>query len=159
MGYELGPVLYEGKAKTIHEVKESDELVAMVFKNHLTAFNGKKFAELDGKGEINCLLATFIFDYLKKNGIESHHVETTGTRTMVVKKLSVIPLEVVVRNRLAGSLAKKFNKEEGEYLPAPLVEFFFKDDELGDPFVSEDQITALGLVDNPKYLPELKSRH
>ena len=158
MSYQFDEKIYEGKAKDIYAIKDHPGLVGMHFKNSLTAFNGEKYEEMKGKGQVNCAIASFIFDYLKHQGIDSHHVETTGDREMVVRRVEIIPLEVVVRNRWAGSLAKKFNKTEGEDLATPLVEFFYKDDALGDPFVSDDQIVALHLVKDPRVLSVLKEK-
>ncbi|MBC86499.1 MAG: phosphoribosylaminoimidazolesuccinocarboxamide synthase [Bdellovibrionaceae bacterium] len=158
MTHVFSEKVYEGKAKVIHSIEGKTNLVGMKFKDHLTAFNGEKFLELAGKGKLNCAIATFIFEYLKENKVKTHFIETISEDEMVVDQVKVIPLEVVVRNRLAGSLAKKFSKEEGQALPMPLVEFFYKDDDLGDPFVSDDQIVALELTEEPELLPMLKTK-
>ena len=133
-------------------------MVGLYFKNSLTAFNGKKFEEMEGKGEVNCSIASLIFEHLSEKGLESHFVQRLGPREVVARRTEVIPLEVVVRNWLAGSTAKKFGRREGEKLDRPLVEFYYKDDGLNDPFVSDEQIKVLGLVKNTDVLSVLKEK-
>ncbi len=140
---QIGPQIYEGKAKKIFATND-DQLVIMEFKNDLTAFNALKKGQFDGKGEVNCEISTLIFMELAKHKISLHWVKTFEKNKMLVQKTNIIPLEVVVRNRVAGSLAKKFKMTEGEVLKSPLVEFYYKNDELQDPFVSDDQITSFG---------------
>jgi phosphoribosylaminoimidazole-succinocarboxamide synthase len=139
--FEIRDLLYEGKAKKIFSTDSAD-YVLMEFKNDLTAFNALKKGQFEGKGQINCQIASILFSALLKHNISSHLVRTIEPNKMLVKKTQIIPLEVVVRNRIAGSLAKKFKIVEGEKLKKPLLEFYFKNDELQDPFVSDDQITA-----------------
>ncbi|MFZ3229196.1 MAG: phosphoribosylaminoimidazolesuccinocarboxamide synthase [Pseudobdellovibrio sp.] len=130
-------LIYEGKAKKIFETSISEQLI-MEYKDSLTAFNALKKGEFSGKGQINCKISTIIFKLLSKNKIPHHWLSTDGN-SMTVIKTKIIPLEVVVRNYVAGSLAKKLNLEEGLKLSSSLVELFFKDDALGDPFVNDDQ--------------------
>jgi len=137
-----GRLLYEGKAKKIFEILENSHQVLVEFKNSLTAFNAQKKGEFEGKGRLNCQISTLLFQTLAKNQISSHYQKTISDHEMIVDRVEIIPLEVVVRNVIAGSLAKKLGRSEGERLKAPLVEFYFKDDALGDPFVSDDQILA-----------------
>ena len=111
---------------------------------------------MEGKGGINCQMASFIFKALEEKGITSHWVKACGQRSMVTKKLDMIPLEVVVRNILAGSTARKLGLLDGRRLSPPLVEFYYKKDELGDPFISEDQALLLETVKKPKDLKTLK---
>lgn len=151
-------LLYEGKAKRIFKVSESDELVWVEFKNSLTAFNGQKKAEMGDKGRLNCLITSFIFKKLEEQGIPTHFQERLTETEMLCKKVKIVPLEVVVRNVLAGSTAKKFRIEEGTPLAQPLVEFYYKDDALGDPFLSDEQALMLKAVDQPEHLGELKKR-
>lgn len=132
-------MFYEGKAKKLYGVKEDASLVYHEFKDSLTAFNGLKKSELSGKGVLNRDISSLIFRYLKKNGQPSHWVADIGSNAMVTKRVSIIPLEVVVRNVVAGSLAKKLNQEEGKDLDHAIVDLHLKDDALGDPFISEDQ--------------------
>ncbi len=150
-------LLYEGKAKKIFRLPREPEHVLMEFKDSLTAFNALKKGSFDQKGPLNRDIASLIFSYLKDLGIDSHWVRDEGERGMVTKKVEIIPLEVVVRNVLAGSTAKKMGKEEGTPLPRPLVEFYFKDDVLQDPFLSDDQVEIFGIA-TAKEIAELKAR-
>lgn len=149
------PLLYEGKAKKIFEIPGEPHHVLMEFKDSLTAFNAQKKGSFDSKGIINRDIAALIFKELSKNGISSHFVENVGERGMKTQRVEIIPLEVVVRNILAGSTAKKMGRDEGEKLDQPLVEFYFKKDELNDPFVSDDQIFAFKIAD-AKTIQDLK---
>lgn len=150
-------LLYEGKAKKVFQIPNEPSCVLMEFKDSLTAFNAQKKGNFDSKGEINRDIASLIFDYLHQRGVPSHFIENVGERGMKTHRVDIIPLEVVVRNILAGSTAKKMGREEGETLPAPLVEFYYKKDELNDPFVSDDQILAFAIADQPT-LVELKKQ-
>ena len=123
--------IYEGKAKKIFATA-NDLQVVMEFKNDLTAFNALKKGQFEGKGQINCEISTLIFTELLKHNISLHWIKTFENNKMLVNKTQIIPLEVVIRNRIAGSLAKKFKMPEGEVLKAPLLEFYFKNDELQD---------------------------
>lgn len=138
-------MIYEGKAKKVFATENPDVLL-LEFKDSLTAFNAQKKGSFSGKGQINREIAALIFKELKSQGIESHFISDIGKTEMEVRKVRIIPLEVVVRNILAGSTAKKLGKPEGEILPRPLVEFYFKDDALGDPFVSDDQAIIFGIA-------------
>ncbi len=158
MSYAKGDLLYEGKAKKIYQVKDNDQLVWQEFKDSFTAFNGEKKATLEGKGKINCAIATHIFKNLAAQNIPTHFVETPSPIDMVTTKLDMIALEVVVRNVLAGSTAKKFAIAEGTALEKPLVEFYYKKDELNDPFISDDQALMLKTVRDPKDIQVLKDR-
>jgi phosphoribosylaminoimidazole-succinocarboxamide synthase len=149
-------LLYEGKAKKIFET-ENPQLVMMEFKDDLTAFNAQKKGSFVSKGAINRDIASLIFKVLKDKGIPSHFVEDVGYHSMITQKVEIIPLEVVVRNLLAGSTAKKMGKPEGEKLHRPLVEFYFKKDELNDPFMSDDQILIFGIA-REEELKALKSK-
>lgn len=151
-----GEQLYEGKAKRVFSVLGNSDVVWMEFKDSLTAFNAQKKGEFEGKGVLNRNIASLIFRFLKTRGVESHWVADQGEREMVCRKVKIVPLEVVVRNRLAGSTAKKFNIPEGQNLNQPLVEFYYKDDALGDPFVSDDQALMLKVVETQNQLEDLK---
>lgn len=153
----MGKLLYEGKAKRIHEVPGESEMVLMEFKDSLTAFNALKKGSFEDKGPVNRDIASLIFAHLRQRGIESHWVRDEGDRGMVARRVEIIPLEVVVRNVLAGSTAKKFGIEEGRALPQPLVEFYYKNDELQDPFISDDQILILGFA-NAEQIRTLKAQ-
>lgn len=139
-------LMYEGKAKRIFKDPQNSDCVIMEFKDSLTAFNAQKKGSFERKGPVNRDIATLIFHFLQKKGIESHFVETLADDRMRVRKVDIIPLEVVVRNILAGSTAKKFGMEEGHPLSQPLVEFYYKKDELNDPFVSDEQILAFNFA-------------
>lgn len=136
-------LLYEGKAKKVY-LTDKPEALLMEFKDSLTAFNALKKGEFPGKGILNCKIATWLFMELGKANISHHWIETREDRFMLVQRTRIIPLEVVVRNVVAGSLAKKLGQAEGAELSRPIVEFYYKDDALGDPFVNEDQISAFG---------------
>ena len=146
MSYTKGDFLYEGKAKALYKVKGFSDLVWMEFKDNLTAFNGKKQSSFKGKGALNRNISSILFRFLKKEGVPSHWKADVEETAMVCHTLDVTPLEVVVRNRLAGSTAKRFNFPEGKPLSEPLVEFYYKKDELGDPFMSLDQAVLFGFL-------------
>lgn len=135
-------LLYEGKAKKVFRTDIVDQYF-LEFKDSLTAFNALKKGTFENKGQVNRDIAARLFEYLKNRGVESHFVRSEGTNGMIVKKVSIIPFEVVVRNILAGSTAKKLGMDEGVILSEPLVEFYLKNDELADPFVSEEQIRII----------------
>ncbi len=136
-------MLYEGKAKKIYKTDQAGILL-MEYKDSLTAFNALKKGEFAGKGAINCKISTFIFKLLAEHNIKHHWIETRDDKFMLVHQTKIIPLEVVVRNYIAGSLAKKLGTVEGELLKHPIVEFYYKNDALNDPFVNDEQIVALG---------------
>lgn len=136
-------LLYEGKAKKIFKT-DQPEILLMEYKDSLTAFNALKKGEFAGKGALNCKISTLIFKLLTLHKIKHHWIETRDDRFMVVHRTKIIPLEVVVRNFVAGSLAKKLEITEGTALKQPIVEFYYKNDALNDPFVNDEQIIALG---------------
>lgn len=158
MTYKPAELLYEGKAKKIFSVAEHDDLIWQEFKNSFTAFNGEKKAEMEGKGKINRAIASLIFQKLASENVASHFVADEGEIFMVTRKLEMIDLEVVVRNILAGSTAKKFGIAEGTPLEKPLVEFYYKKDELNDPFISDDQALMLKTVKSDQDLEILKDK-
>ena len=140
-----GNLLYEGKAKTVYETDNPNELL-IYFKDDATAFNGEKHETIEGKGIINNKISQFFFKQLKDRGIKSHFVEKIGEREMIVKRLDMIKLEVVVRNIVAGSLVKRLGLEEGTPLTVPVVEYYYKSDELGDPMLNRYHIMSLDLA-------------
>ena len=140
-----GELLYEGKAKSVFLTDNPGELL-IYFKDDATAGNGEKHGIIEGKGVINNKLSEFFFKQLKDRGVKSHFVEKIGEREMIVKKLDMIKLEVVVRNIVAGSLVKRLGLEEGTALSVPVVEYYFKSDELGDPMLNRYHIMALDLA-------------
>lgn len=139
-------MFYEGKAKKLFADEKDPNSIIVYYKDDLTAFNALKKGNFENKGKINCDFTVKFFKYLEGKGIQTHLLERISDRELRVKRLTIVPLEVVVRNRVAGSLAKKFNMEEGKSLSQPLVEFYYKDDALGDPLVTEDQVVALNLT-------------
>ena len=136
-------ILYEGKAKQLFETKKPFELVQF-FKDDATAFNKKKHEIIDSKGVLNNLISEFIFTYLGNNNIPNHFIERLGPREQLIKKVEIIPIEVVVRNIAAGTFSNRFGIEEGENLPMSLIEFNLKDDENDDPLVSEEHMKVFG---------------
>lgn len=156
MKYERGEMIYEGKAKRLYSVVDRSDLIWQEFKDSLTAFNAQKRGSFSDKGALNREICALLFEEMEKRGILTHRVEEIPPTVVVTKKLEMVKLELVVRNILAGSTAKKFAIEEGTPLEAPLVEFYYKDDALADPFVSDDQALMLKTVKTKKELEELK---
>ncbi|WP_261134325.1 phosphoribosylaminoimidazolesuccinocarboxamide synthase [Bacillus sp. Marseille-Q3570] len=143
---EKQALLYEGKAKRIYQT-ENPELVWIEYKDEATAFNGEKKTTITGKGKLNNEISSLLFEILHEAGIESHFVRKLSETEQLVKNVQIIPLEVVVRNVAAGSLANRLGMEEGELLPETIVEFYYKNDDLGDPLLTRDHIRVLGLVE------------
>lgn len=135
--------IYEGKAKILYEGPEPGTLIQF-FKDDATAFNAKKHEIVDGKGVLNNRISEFIFGHLNNIGIPTHFIRRLNMREQLIKEVEIIPLEVVVRNIAAGSLSKRLGVEEGTVLPRSIIEFYYKSDELNDPIVSEEHITAFG---------------
>ncbi len=135
----VSELIYEGKAKKIFSLQGHDDIVLVEFKDSLTAFNALKKGEFENKGKVNREITSLLFGYLTKGHVATHWIEDFGALSVIAKKLKIIPLEVVVRNVLAGSTAKKLGLAEGTPLKKPLVEFYYKDDALADPFLSDDQ--------------------
>jgi len=138
--------LYEGKAKVIYAT-DNDDLFIQYFKDEATAFDGKKKGVIEDKGIINNSISSRLFSFLEEKGIATHFVERLSDREMVVKGLEIIPVEVVLRNVVAGSLAKRMGIEEGEVLKQPIVELYYKSDPLGDPMINEYHIETFGLAE------------
>ncbi|WP_094603207.1 Phosphoribosylaminoimidazole-succinocarboxamide synthase [Sporomusa silvacetica DSM 10669] len=137
--------MYEGKAKQVFATENPDELL-VYFKDDATAFNGEKKGTIGNKGVFNNKISTFFFNLLSEKGIPHHFIKMLNDREMLVKKLAILPVEVVVRNIAAGSLAKRIGWEEGRKLPSTVVELYYKDDALGDPLINNYHIKALGLA-------------
>jgi phosphoribosylaminoimidazole-succinocarboxamide synthase len=138
-------LLYEGKAKRIFRT-EDEQSVLIEYKDSATAFNGQKKADITGKGRLNNEITSLLFIKLKEQGIESHFIKRISETEQLVKKVAIIPLEVVVRNIAAGSLSKRLGIEEGKELTKPLVEFYLKNDDLGDPLLTTDHIYELNIA-------------
>ena len=138
-----GQLLYEGKAKQLYAT-DRPGILRMRYKDDATAFNGVKHALIDGKGALNNAISAIFFARLAAAGIPTHYVEKTGPIECLVRKVRLFPLEVIVRNLVAGSMAKRYGIEEGTPLARPTVEFDLKNDALGDPLVTEEQVELLG---------------
>ena len=135
--------IYEGKAKVLYEGPEPGTLIQH-FKDDATAFNAKKHALIEGKGVLNNRISEYIFVKLAEIGVSTHFIKCLNMREQLIREVEIIPLEVVVRNVAAGSLATRLGLEEGTQLPRSIIEFYYKKDELNDPMVSEEHITAFG---------------
>lgn len=142
---EKGQLLYEGKAKRLYATDEQN-ILWVEYKDSATAFNGEKKAEIAGKGMLNNRITSLIFEKLQAAGIASHFVKQLSDHEQLVRQVSIIPVEVVTRNIVAGSMAKRLGLEEGTVLKRPIVEFYYKDDALGDPIITEDHIEMLQLA-------------
>lgn len=138
-------MIYEGKAKILYET-EDPELLIQYFKDSATAFDGVKKAEIPDKGVINNQISTRMFEFLESKGIKSHFVRRLSDREMLIKRLKIIPLEVVMRNVIAGNLAKRYGLPEGGKLKSPLFELYYKSDALHDPMLTENHVLALGFA-------------
>lgn len=136
-------MLYEGKAKQVFETEHSDEYLVH-YKDDATAFNGEKKGTIHDKGVLNNKIASFFFTLLTEAGVPNHFVKRINDRDQIVKRLDILPLEVIVRNIIAGSLSKRLGIPEGTPCKQPILEFCYKNDDLGDPFVNTSQILALG---------------
>lgn len=135
-------MLYEGKAKQVFETENPKEYLVH-YKDDATAFNGEKKGTIHDKGVLNNKISSFFFELLTKEGVPNHFIKRLNDRDQLVKKIQILPLEVIVRNIVAGSLSKRLGIEEGTPCKRPILEFCYKNDDLGDPFVNEDQILAL----------------
>lgn len=135
--------IYEGKAKVLFEGPEPGTLV-QYFKDDATAFNNQKRGTITGKGVLNNRISELLMTRLEEIGIPTHFMRRLNMREQLVREVEIIPLEIVVRNVAAGSIAKRLGLEEGERLPRPILEYYLKNDELGDPMVSEEHVNAFG---------------
>ncbi len=142
---EKREMIYEGKAKKVFST-DDPEVYIVSYKDDATAFNGIKKGTIAGKGVVNNRMSNFMFSLLAREGIPTHYIEELNDRETAVKKVSIIPLEVIVRNTAAGSFSKRLGVEEGTALLTPVLEFCYKDDALGDPLVNDYHILALGIA-------------
>ena len=142
---EKGIQLYEGKAKKVFETSDKD-LCIVSYKDDATALDGLKKGTIAGKGVVNNKMSDFLFTLLEKNGIPTHFVEELDDREALVRKVSIVPLEVIIRNISAGSFAKRYGVEEGIVFAEPTIEFSYKNDELHDPLINSYHALALGLA-------------
>lgn len=137
--------LYEGKAKKVFATDDPNAVI-VDYKDDATAFNGEKKGTILGKGIVNNQMSNLLFQALESAGVPTHFVEALSDRETLVRRVTIVPLEVVVRNLAAGSMAKRLGITEGTPLPRPIVEFYYKDDALGDPLVTDDHIEVLGFA-------------
>lgn len=149
-----GTLIYEGKAKKLFTTGHPDE-VLQYFKDDATAFNAQKRGTILDKGIINNKVSERLFRLLEENGVPTHFVERKSDREMLTKKVTIVPVEVVVRNVIAGSLAKRLGLKEGEAIQPPIVEWYYKNDALGDPLIADEHVRLLKLA-TPEQMAEIK---
>ncbi len=152
---EKRELLYEGKAKKLYKTDDENLLIAE-FKDDLTAFNALKKGKEEGKGALNAKISAKLFRLLEKEGIKTHLVDVLGDNLHLVKKVDIIPIEVVVRNIATGSLTRRLGIKDGTPLPFSLVEFYYKNDELQDPLINDEHALLLNLAESEAELEELK---
>lgn len=141
-----GAMVYEGKAKKLFETDDPDRVI-QYFKDDATAFNAQKRGTIVEKGVINNKVSERLFRLLEEGGVPTHFIERMSDREMLTKRVIIVPVEVVVRNRVAGSLAKRLGLKDGDVIDPPIVEFYYKNDALGDPLITEDHIQLLKLAE------------
>jgi phosphoribosylaminoimidazole-succinocarboxamide synthase len=151
-----GAMLYEGKAKKIFATDQPDRVI-QYFKDDATAFNAQKRGTIVDKGVINNKVSERLFRVLETAGVMTHFIERLSDREMLTKRVAIVPIEVVVRNMTAGSLVKRLGLKEGEPIEPPVVEFYYKNDALGDPLISEEHVRLMKLAD-PKVVDEIKQQ-
>ena len=137
--------LYEGKAKKVYATDDANSVIVS-YKDDATAFNGQKRGTITGKGIVNNKVSNHFFKLLETHGVKTHYIEQLSDRETLVKKVSIVPVEVIVRNKAAGSFSKRMGVEEGTPLKCPIVEYSYKNDALGDPFINSDYVRALVLA-------------
>ncbi len=140
-----GKLLYEGKAKKLYAT-EDPQTVLVEYKDDATAFNGEKKGTISGKGEMNNAITSILFELLAKEGIENHFIKKLSPREQLCRKVEIVPVEVIVRNRAAGSMAKRLGLEEGMELKTTVFEISYKRDDLGDPLINDHHAVAIGLT-------------
>ena len=145
MALQVLDSFYEGKAKVLFNTSDP-ALIVQYFKDDATAFNRQKFGTIAGKGVVNLAITRALYRLLEAQGVRTHLVDALDDRRMVSRRVQIVPLEVVVRNRVAGTFAKRYAVAEGTLLPQPIVEFFLKKDELGDPLITAEAAVAIGLA-------------
>lgn len=150
-----GSLIYEGKAKKLFETGDPDRVI-QYFKDDATAFNAQKKGTIVEKGVVNNKVSEKLFRLLEAGGVPTHFVERLNDREMLTKKVRIVPIEVVVRNIVAGSLAKRLGLKEGEAITPPVVEFYYKNDALGDPLITEEHIRLMNLAE-PAMVNQIKA--
>ncbi|MBB6455150.1 phosphoribosylaminoimidazole-succinocarboxamide synthase [Salirhabdus euzebyi] len=153
---QKGQLVYEGKAKRLYETDQPDVLW-VEYKDSATAFNAAKKATIVGKGRYNNEISSLIFRMLHNRDVTNHFIQQLSETEQLVQRTTIVPIEVVVRNVIAGSLAKRLGKDEGIYLPKPIVEYYYKDDALGDPLINEDHIDYLQIA-SQQQLMDIKNQ-
>ncbi|MBO6974363.1 MAG: phosphoribosylaminoimidazolesuccinocarboxamide synthase [Prochlorococcus marinus CUG1435] len=138
-------LIYEGKAKKIFSHEDSEKVI-IEFKDDATAFNALKKAKFKGKGELNCLITTKIFQFLSKNGIPTHFIGLRNNNSIIAQKIKIFPLEIVLRNKAYGSICKQTTIEPGTQFKKPLIDIYFKNDELNDPLLTKNRIRLLNII-------------
>ena len=146
MNSKIG-LIYEGKAKKIYAHEDSDKVI-IEFKDDATAFNALKKAKFEGKGELNCLISSKIFEFLVENDIPTHYLGLKNKNSMIAQKIKIIPIEVVLRNTAYGSLCKQTTIEPGTVLESPLIDIYLKNDSLNDPLLTKERINLLNIINN-----------
>ena len=159
MSKEKKEMLYEGKAKKVYATDNADEII-VYYKDDATAFNGEKKGSIKDKGVMNNEITSLLFKMLEKNGIKTHFIEKLNDREQLCQKVKIFPLEVIVRNLIAGSMAKRLGIEEGTVPPNTIFEICYKNDEYGDPLINDHHAVALKLAtyDELKYIYEVTSK-
>ena len=152
---DKGEMLYEGKAKQVYATSDPEQVI-VVYKDDATAFNGAKRGAITGKGALNNRMTAIFFQLLESQGIRTHFIEALSESEQLVRKVKIVPIEVVVRNIAAGSLSKRLGLPEGEELARPIVELYYKDDDLGDPLINDDHIAILNLA-TPEQLGQIRA--
>ena len=159
MSKEKKEMLYEGKAKKVYSTDNADEII-VYYKDDATAFNGEKKGSIKDKGVMNNEITTLLFKMLEKNGVKTHFIEKLSDREQLCQKVTIFPLEVIVRNLIAGSMAKRLGIEEGTVPPNTIFEICYKNDEYGDPLINDHHAVALKLAtyDELKHIYEVTSK-
>jgi phosphoribosylaminoimidazole-succinocarboxamide synthase len=142
---EIREMLYEGKAKKIYAAEKNDEVI-VYYKDDATAFNGEKKGQIEDKGVLNNTIASMLFELLNESGVKSHFIKKISEREQLCKKVEIVPIEVIVRNTAAGSMAKRLGIEEGMELSTTIFEICYKNDDLGDPLINDYHAVAIGLT-------------
>jgi phosphoribosylaminoimidazole-succinocarboxamide synthase len=150
-----GTLLYEGKAKKIFSTEKPDQVI-QYFKDDATAFNAQKRGTIVDKGVVNTRVSERLFQLLEEAGIPTHFIKRLSDRELLTRKVAIVPIEVVVRNVVAGSLAKRLGLKEGEVLAPPLVEFYYKNDALGDPLITDEHVRVMKLAE-PAQVEQIKA--
>ena len=152
------PIL-EGKVKSVYDVSGEAQKVTIKFHDKVTAWNGKQVEYPPEKGKVCCLISALLFELMEKNGIKTHYLGTEGLDTLLCRKLTIIPVEVIVRNIAAGSIVKNTNINEGTFIQPPIVEYFLKDDAKDDPLLTYDRVRLMGIDPAPMREQALMVNH